>query len=136
MGNVPPNATGQVPRSFVDVVSKFGRAVNASFAKPLIEDTDVTLACGADSSKPTSVVLNFTALGKSGPKLFDTLVTQEDISTGQRIESYALDMFVRGQQPSTGWQVIPAHGKTVGNKVVDALPFSMPTLPILVEAVR
>ena len=70
--------------------------------------------------------------------LFDTLVTMEDLSRGQRIAAYALDAFVHGQQAETGWQTLPALGQTVGHKVIDVLPFPMPTAPVksAVEAVR
>ena len=59
--------------------------------------------------------------------MFDTLVSMEDLSQGQHIAEYSLDVFIHGQQVDTGWQSLPALGKTVGHKVIDGLPFLMPT---------
>ena len=144
--NIPPNQTGLVAPQHLDAITGFGAARNASFgagAAVLLSDqaSPIELSCGpaqrnGSGSGANSLVLNFTSLSKAA--LFDTLVTMEDLSRGQRIAAYALDAFVHGQQAETGWQALPALGQTVGHKVIDVLPFPMPTAPVksAVEAVR
>ena len=144
--NIPPNQSGLVAPEHLDVITAFGEARNESFgpAAAVLASADrmpLRLSCGpplhnGSASGANSVVLNFTSLGNAA--LFDTLVSMEDLSQGQRIAAYSLDAFVHGQQADTGWQSLPALGQTVGHKVIDVLPFPMPTAPVqsAVEAVR
>ena len=87
-----------------------------------------------EAGSNSSATLNFSSFTE--PALFDALITMEDLTQGQRIVSYELDIFVKGQQTGTSWQSVPAMGKTVGHKVIDVLPFAVPTLPVSVEAAR
>ena len=80
------------------------------------------------------MVLNFSSF--TAPALFDTFVTMEELSKGQSIVAYELDIFVKGQQAGTDWQSVPAMGRTVGHKVIDVMPFPVPTWPVSVEAAR
>ena len=139
--NVPPNQTGQIAEEFLRPISAFGAAINATFFSPnrtVLEARNVTLTCGSSVGvgSSNSVVLNFSRLER--PALFDTLVSMEDLTEGQQIAEYALDMFVKGQQSGTSWQTVPCEGKTVGHKVVDIMAFPVPTTPVpsSVEAVR
>lgn len=147
--NIPPNQTGLVAPEHLAAITAFGEARNAfepAAAVLMVPDPAegaIELSCGPlphtgnASSLPNSVVLNFSSSLETAA-VFDTLVSMEDLSQGQRIAEYSLDVFIHGQQVDTGWQSLPALGKTVGHKVIDGLPFPMPTSPVksAVEAVR
>lgn len=133
--NVPPDARGRIDAKMRVVADAFGHARNASLAVPVLQTSAVTLRC--DGSAAASVVLNFSAPA-AGPREFDALVSMEDLTRGQRVAAYTLDAYVVGQQTGTEWQALPAHGRTVGHRVIDLLPAPIPTVPIpdAVQAVR
>ena len=132
--NIPPNQTGQIPNEFVVPITAFGAAVNRTFAQPIREAASVSLSCGKGPGSSSSVTLNFSSFTE--PALFDTFVTMEDLSKGQGIVAYGLDIFVKGQQNGTDWQSVAVMGRTVGRKVIDVMPFAVPTAPVSVEAAR
>ena len=81
MSQVPPNTSGLVPREFVEAVSGLGSAVRASF------DSDLGhLATPAHGSCATLEVL----VSATGP--FDAVLLQEDLSKGQTILGYRLEL--------------------------------------------
>ena len=106
--NIPPNASGVVPEEYRREARLLGTAVRETFGTAVAEHAAVSAAC-ADLSLVLEV--------PSGAA-FDAVVLQEDLSAGQQIRRYAVDVDVGGE-----WRVVPGvHGLSVGRKVIDLIP--------------
>jgi hypothetical protein len=109
--NVPPNSTGVVPQPFVDALTTFAAAREATEASAAARlAAPVTAPCSG-----LSVVVPV-APGAS----FDYLVSEEGLAVaGQVIGGYSVEVQMTAGGP---WSLLPVRGVTVGARVVDVLP--------------
>ena len=103
--NIPPDHTGRMNQSVVDVMYEAGAAINDTFYRHSAGYVSgVSGACG-----PGLAIVD--VRGE-----FDFVVSMEDLSRGQRIGNYSIDFQRRG---SAAWEVLvpprPATGKFSGN---------------------
>jgi hypothetical protein len=105
--NIPPNSTGLIPDEYVQQLKLVSAARSATFSNPL-------------ASLPSPVSATCTNLSIVLPVSgdFDMVFFQEDLTAGQVIASYSLEI----QSASTGlWSQLSTgvHGKTVGLRLID-----------------
>jgi len=98
--NFAPDPSGKISDNVLQVAREFGDTIRRRFADPL----------GSMQSKGQRVVLD---LGRE--KVVATVVTMEEISTGQRIAEYAIEAEVNG-----AWREI-ASGQTIGHKKIEVI---------------
>lgn len=106
--NMPPDTTGRIPAEYVAETSKFGAALNATLATPLAQVFNQTVTCGTPVVATVPQGQSVTA---------DMIVTREDLSKGQAVASYQLEL----ESGGTWHSVTTALGQTVGNRVYDFL---------------
>ena len=108
--NVPPNSSGVVEDDFVATLARVGAARRATFGDPRAAlPAPVAAACAALS---ITLPVNGT---------FDTVLLMEDLSAGQVVAAYTLEVLDAGG--GGGWRRLTAgvHGATVGARLVDAV---------------
>eukprot|EP00043_Microstomoeca_roanoka_P005657 m.57165 g.57165 ORF g.57165 m.57165 type:complete len:589 (-) comp13056_c0_seq1:244-2010(-) len=115
--NLPPDTTGRIPQEYVNEAALFGNALRQTFNNPYGVQGAMTSYC----SVPLIVILNSTVA-------IDTVETREDLSQGQTIASYAID--VRDIHTNE-WVSQPVNGQTVGNRVIDVFP-----TPTVTDSIR
>eukprot|EP00656_Telonema_subtile_P058606 TRINITY_DN9979_c0_g1_i1.p1 TRINITY_DN9979_c0_g1~~TRINITY_DN9979_c0_g1_i1.p1 ORF type:complete len:236 (+),score=29.21 TRINITY_DN9979_c0_g1_i1:372-1079(+) len=102
--NIPPERTGRMNQSVVDVMHQVGAAINNTFKlADAGKQTDARAQCG----------LGVSTIEVAGE--FDYVVTMEDLSFGQLIGNYSIDFRLKD---STEWLVLvppvwkkkPHHG--------------------------
>lgn len=98
--NAPPGTTGQIDQHLVDSMTVFGDALR-SLLKPVSASAATTkpqtLQCG--DSAAAAIELDLGA-----PSTFNSVITKEDLSGGQRIRSYAVDYF---DAAADAWKSLP-----------------------------
>jgi alpha-L-fucosidase len=113
--NNPPNTTGIIPEEFVQSVTEMGDAVRKSFGVD-VGSTDGTVS---GSCSTLEVVVKATGV-------FDAIVIQEDLSQGQYILGYSLEMQDATTKLWTPLQLDPKKaGQTIGQKSIIQLPASL-----------
>eukprot|EP00041_Stephanoeca_diplocostata_P022021 m.521846 g.521846 ORF g.521846 m.521846 type:complete len:269 (+) comp21965_c0_seq1:1202-2008(+) len=121
--NMPPNTTGIVPEEFVESVRVMNTAVKESFGADVASHENISATC-----QDMVVVIE-----APNGAVFDTVMMQEDLSHGQVILSYTLEV----RDTSGTWtQVSTAHGQTVGRRLIDLLPASLQQAVGAVTAAR
>lgn len=124
--NLPPDTRGLVPEDIVAAAKKFGDEVRKRFAKPIAQ-TD-----GVQSGKVAE-------LAWDKPTEINTVVTMENIATGQKIAKYTLEAMVDGE-----WQTLEPRNRltarspynpnpgyeTIGHKKIDRVA------PVVTNRVR
>jgi alpha-L-fucosidase len=123
--NIPPDRRGLLHENDVRNLMMFRKAVDDIFATNYLSDAKINSdshlgkqkaeyiidndnnSWWAAASYKTTATLN---LSLNGSKTFDVLLLQENIQTGQRIESFVLEGWVNG-----AWQKL-TEGTTVGYK--------------------
>eukprot|EP00249_Psilotum_nudum_P002664 c15788_g1_i1 orf=70-1614(-) len=128
--NVPPNATGLLPREDILTLKQFSTALYSIFSVNLAENATVTADSirGADAGSPFAPdqILSpdlstywapqegqktgYLQIDIGVPSCFNVVRIQEAISMGQRVIRYHVDIFTDG-----AWQRI-CNGTTVGYK--------------------
>jgi alpha-L-fucosidase len=128
--NVPPDRTGSIPPNFATEMSKLGAALNAS-----------GLGSGPGSSAAVANASQAAAVGCAASEVVltipsgavvDALQLREDLTSGQHIARYTLELrqlHVRQSSPhsvaaaAAEWVPITdgVHGGTVGSQLIDLL---------------
>lgn len=110
--NVPPNTTGIIPDEFVRAVTEVGDAVRRSFG---VHAGSTAAAAGGACGALTVVV------AATGP--FDAVMMQEELSKGQQVLGYTLELQDRDTNAWTAVKLDPKQaGQTVGQKSIAVLP--------------
>jgi len=126
--NVPPNNEGLFAASDVARLKELRQALGREFAQNLAQGGTVTASTAAKGHKPESVLdgnaNTYWQPNVSGggsmfevvlpkPAQIKTLLTQEYIVNGQRVNGYTIDALTDG-----GWKTL-VRGETVGYKKLD-----------------
>jgi len=106
--NIPPDRRGRIHENDALRLKELGDVLRATFA--------VNLAAGAKQTAGGGASGTFIEYGLPRPSAFNVLMIREDLRSGQRIESFAVDAW-----NGTGWQEI-ARGTTVGYKRLCRVP--------------
>jgi alpha-L-fucosidase len=107
--NLTPDRRGLIPDDLVESAKEFGDEIHRRFSSPI----------GIAKGRGDVLVLRF-----SSPRSFDSIVTMEDLTAGQKIAKYKIEARVNDQ-----WKVI-VEGQTIGHKRIDQLE------PITATAIR
>jgi alpha-L-fucosidase len=107
--NLTPDRRGLIPDDLVVSAKEFGDEIHRRFSSPI----------GIAKGRGDVLVLRF-----SSPRSFDSIVTMEDLTAGQKIAKYRIEARVIDQ-----WKVI-AEGQTIGHKRIDQFE------PITATAIR
>jgi alpha-L-fucosidase len=99
--NVPPDTRGRINTVDSTRVTEFGNYIRTVFDNELIENGDAEWKAKAGTSKEYVIT---TGEG------FNTLMIQEDITKGQRVERFSVEAFVSGE-----WVPL-TEGTTIGYK--------------------
>ena len=118
--NAPPGTDGQIPAGLVANMAAFGSALRALLAPVGNATVAGRVRCGADIASAPPLVLEL-----AGAAAFDTVMLREDLSRGQRVESYGLDYFDAG---ANRWQAFPACSDPA-RCLPDDLPVAVPPVP-------
>ncbi|MEV7722121.1 alpha-L-fucosidase [Streptomyces sp. NPDC088184] len=117
--NVPPNRAGRISDPDTAALASFGQTVRATYGTNLLApsggspltDEELTSAWSpADDAHSGETVLE-----SPQPVTFDRVVLQEDITRGQRVESFAVDIW-----DGTAWKTVVQAG-TIGYKRIEYL---------------
>ncbi|HTI68549.1 MAG TPA: alpha-L-fucosidase [Candidatus Limnocylindria bacterium] len=101
--NLAPNREGLIPGSDVSALQSFGRWITDSFGTNLVEG--VVAERSTDSTGNTEIVYRLPR-----PRYVTTLMVGEDITQGQRVESFKVDLLDAdkwhqcGQGSTIGWK--------------------------------
>ncbi len=116
--NVPPMPSGRLHETDVARLAEFGETLRKTFSVNLLG----AVRPGQTEARPAA------------PVTFDTLVVQEDIAQGQRVERFR----VEAQRPGdTAWHTV-ASATTIGHKRILRLrePITAAALRVIVEESR
>ncbi|OON83030.1 alpha-L-fucosidase [Streptomyces tsukubensis] len=138
--NVPPGQDGRVAPEDLDSLSAFGDSVRATYGHNLLtagggrRDPVVrTLTDGRLTtawSPPHSATTGAVTLKLPRARTFDRVRLGEDITRGQRVESFAVDIWTAG-----AWRQA-ATGATIGYARILVLPTPMTTDRVRVRVLR
>lgn len=111
--NLPPNTTGIIPQAYVESVTTAGDAIRRSFGVSVGSSSHTTKLTG--QCEQLAVVVRASAV-------FDAVMIREDLSAGQAILSYSLEL----QDCHSGsWELVRLNstlaGQTVGMKSIAVL---------------
>ncbi len=105
--NIPPDRRGLINENDVKRLKEFASYIKQTFADNKVIQGNKLWKAAPGSSKIYAL--------KSGSKI-NTVLLQEDISKGQRIESFVIEVFNKNK-----WREV-ARGKTVGYKQLARFP--------------
>ena len=135
--NVPPDRTGSIPLNFAAEMAKLGAALNASGL-----GGDGSAIANVSQARVASCAASQVVLTIPHGAVVDALQLREDISSGQTIASYTLELQQQQQQqhrppprPSASASVLSTkvapkwipittagvHGGTIGSQLIDLL---------------
>jgi alpha-L-fucosidase len=124
--NNPPNTTGIIPAEFVQSVREMGQSVRKSFGVN-VGSTDGGIG---GSCSTLEVVVKATGA-------FDAIMIREDLSQGQYILGYTLELQDAASKAWTPVQLDPKiSGQTIGQKAIIQLPVTGLSAKGGVSAVR
>lgn len=105
--NIPPDTTGQIPAPIVGLMRNFSRVYHATYDSPVgYLSPPVRAPCSALS----------VTIALDPARAFDQVEYREDLSLGQVILGYTLELHHAGG----AWELVAGtHGKTVGRRLVD-----------------
>lgn len=113
--NLPPDTTGRIPSDIVAAAEALGEEIHTRFSHPVAQLN------GAESG-------NVVTLQWDKPREINTIVTMEDIATGQRIARYSLEAWIEGEyrplEPRNklvAWRPYNSNPgfETIGHKKID-----------------
>ena len=99
--NVPPDRRGLIHEIDAERITAFGKYISTNFDKSLTKGKNSYWSATNGDSREYEV---------EGDKMINTLLIQEDISRGQRVEEFSVEAFINGR-----WQHL-AEGTTIGYK--------------------
>lgn len=99
--NIPPDRRGLIHEADAERIAAFGNYITKSFSNNLIDGRTRYWSASKGQSREFKV---------QSSELVNTIVLQEDISRGQRVERFKVEALVNGR-----WQHI-AEGTTIGYK--------------------
>ena len=97
--NIPPDRRGLLHENDVERLNEFRSALDEIFDRNLVEPLKKTWKAESGDSMVFDV---------NGEDMFGTFLISEDISKGQRVESFTVEALVDGE-----WELI-AEGTTIG----------------------
>ncbi|MFD7493711.1 alpha-L-fucosidase [Streptomyces sp. NPDC059832] len=117
--NVPPNRAGRISDPDTAALASFGQTVRATYGANLLvppggsplTDEQLTSAWSPAGDAHSGE----TVLESPQPVTFDRVVLQQDITRGQRVESFAVDIW-----DGTMWRTVVQAG-TIGYKRIEYL---------------
>jgi alpha-L-fucosidase len=107
--NLTPDQRGLIPDDLVASAKELGDEIHRRFSSPI----------GITEGRGVVLTLRFPS-----PRTFDTIVTMEDLTDGQKIAKYKMEARVDDQ-----WKAV-VEGQTIGHKRIDQLE------PIRATAIR
>ncbi|MFJ7194149.1 MULTISPECIES: alpha-L-fucosidase [unclassified Streptomyces] len=127
--NVPPDRAGRISDPDAAALASFGQTVRATYGTNLLAppggspltDEELTSAWSPAGDAHSGEVV----LESPQPVTFDRVVLQEDITRGQRVESFAVDVW-----DGTAWRTAVRAG-TIGYKRIEYL-----SAPVTASKVR
>ena len=117
--NIPPSTAGSIPSNFVAVAAGLGHALNASFGPTAVKAVAPPFAGAVACGVATSV------LQVPAGVTVDAVRYKEDITAGQHIRSYTLEVAnsTADHDGAVEWKVIDAAaGGTLGPHLIDLIP--------------
>lgn len=99
--NIPPDKRGLIHQTDAQRIKELADYINQTFANNLLTKGNKTWKAGKGESKEYEIKPN---------SKFNTLLIQEDITKGQRVEEFSAEIYTQGQ-----WKQI-AKGTTIGYK--------------------
>ena len=112
--NIPANRHGLLSQPDCAVAAAFGKEVQRRFGTPLASTKGTGRSLVLSLDKPTRI---------------DTVILQEDTSSGERIRAYRLEGSLQAPAISGSWRLL-AEGSAVGQKRIQ------PVTPQLVHSIR
>lgn len=118
--NLPPTVTGQIPAKWAAPALAFGKALRASFAKPvarLLLHGNTSVACGR-GAPPLLLAI------PPGTGAWNSVRSSEDVfHNGQLVAEYFIEAELpladSNNNPGRRWENVTTRGKTVGVGTVD-----------------
>lgn len=129
--NVPPGTDGRIQQADLASLEAFGTAIRRTYAENLLAGPgNAVLTDGRlDTawSPPGGAVTGSLELTLPGARTFDQIVLGEDITRGQRVEAFAVDV-----GDGAGWRQV-ATGTTIGYRRILVLDGSVTTARLRVR---
>lgn len=121
--NIPPDKTGRFHANDVKSLNEFGTWLRETFSTNLVDEGDSAWVAAEGDSKIYEVA----------DGVFNIFMIQEDISKGQRVDKFKVEISTDG----TNWMTLTS-GTTVGQKRLVKLPSSQSTkkLRVTIEQTR